>query len=376
MAEIFRAKTFSHGGFENLLVIKRILPHLGERPEFVDMFIDEAKVAVSLQHPNITQVFDFGKVGDGYFIAMECIDGKDLLEIMKALARQKKRLPIPFAAFIAMEVCRGLMHAHTRKDVDGQPLKIVHRDVSPGNVLISYEGMVKLADFGIARAVFANAPEMGMLKGKYEYMSPEQAAGEIVDYRSDLFSIGVILWEMLTGKRAFRTSSEEETLDRVRSVNLPNPKRVNPAVPDALDAICMKALSLERSNRFADAREMYDALRTFMGGVTSEHARSDLTRFMGAVFESEIAHERRSLKAGTVAALQWREGGWDDADSNTLSSWTRTNLIDQARAAPAVAALAIVAVLLMTMAAVSMMAGSGATNVPVIDPAPVIERVP
>src|SRR5690349_9807815 len=179
MAEIFKAKTFSHGGFENLLVIKRILSHLGESDEFVEMFIDEAKVSVALQHTNIVRIYDFGKILENYFIAMECVDGKDVRAMLRKLSRKRRFLPIEFAAYLAHEVCKGLDYAHRKTDLHGRPYGIVHRDISPSNILVSYEGDVKIADFGIAKAErnTYNTKD-GVLKGKFEYMSPEQASGE------------------------------------------------------------------------------------------------------------------------------------------------------------------------------------------------------
>jgi len=377
MAEIFRAKTFSFGGFESLLVIKRILPELGVRPEFVDMFIDEARVAVALQHPNITRVFDFGKVGDDFYIAMECVAGKDVLQLMKALAHRRERMPMPFVAFVAMEVCRALSHAHSRRDLDGNPLGIVHRDVSPGNVLVSYEGQVKLADFGIARAVFASAPEIGLLKGKYEYMSPEQASGQPVDHRSDIFCAGVVLWEMLTGRRAFRTATEEETLDRVRGARLPSPAKVNPAVPAALDVICLRALCRDPSQRYADAGQMYAELRAFLEPHTSEQVRVELTRFMGEVFREEMARERASLQSGTSAALVWKQGGWDEPDVETLPGWSQAILVDQVRAIPGVAAVGLAAlVVLLLLFALSKLTPPQSLPVPEVVPVEVVPAVP
>ena len=193
MAEIFKAKTYSHGGFENLMVIKRILSHLGENEDFVEMFIDEAKVSVALQHANITRIYDFGKIVNNYFIAMECVDGKDVRNLLRKLARRREYLPIEFAAYIAHQACRGLAYAHAKRDVDGKPYGIVHRDMSPANILVSYEGDVKIADFGIAKAELnSGTTDAGTLKGKFEYMSPEQARGEDIDGRSDLFSLGIV----------------------------------------------------------------------------------------------------------------------------------------------------------------------------------------
>src|SRR5688500_4889626 len=243
MAEIFKAKTYSHGGFENLLVIKRILPHIGENSDFIEMFIDEAKVSVALQQPNIVRIYDFGKILENYFIAMECVDGKDIRNVLRELARRKEFLPPKFCAYVAFEVCKGLHYAHTKTDLQGNPYGIVHRDISPSNILISYEGEVKIADFGIAKAE-SNAYQTrdGMLKGKFEYMSPEQAQGKEIDHRSDIFSLGIILYEMMTGRRLFKTDSEIATLKKIREGEIDAPSKLKPDIPPALEAICMRAL--------------------------------------------------------------------------------------------------------------------------------------
>jgi serine/threonine protein kinase len=175
MAEVFKAKSFSHGGFEKLLVIKRILQHLSDNDEFIDMFIDEAKISVELQHPNIVQIYDFGRIQENFFIAMECVEGKDVKDILRKLAERRKLLPTEYAVYIAHEICKGLDYAHKRTDMQGSPLGIIHRDVSPSNILVSYGGEVKVADFGIAKAqISAYNTKGGVLKGKFEYMSPNR----------------------------------------------------------------------------------------------------------------------------------------------------------------------------------------------------------
>ncbi|MFN7147789.1 MAG: serine/threonine-protein kinase, partial [Myxococcota bacterium] len=217
MAEVFLARSFGVEGFEKRLVIKRILPELAQNPRFVQMFVHEAKLSVSLAHPNIVQVFDLGKVGDDPYMAMEYIQGRDLTQVLRVLRRNGERLPIPIAVTIAAAVARGLAYAHARAAPDGRPLHIVHRDVSPHNIMVSYEGDVKLVDFGIARLVGeregADAKRPG--GGKFAYMSPEQAAGKPLDHRSDIFSLGVVLFEMLAGRRLFADGDPDEKLRAV-----------------------------------------------------------------------------------------------------------------------------------------------------------------
>ncbi len=314
MAEIFLAKTYGHAGFENLLVIKRILPHIGENSEFVEMFIDEAKVTVALQHPNVVRIYDFGKLMQNYFIAMERVDGKDTRNILRKLARRKQHLPPRFAAYVAHEVAKGLQYAHTKTDMQGNAYGIVHRDVSPSNVLVSYEGEVKIVDFGIAKAeINAYETRDGVLKGKFEYMSPEQATGKDVDGRSDIFSLGIILYEMLTGRRLFKTESEIATLKMIRDGDFPKPTVHNPKIPDRLELIVLKCLATQPTDRYRDGLELADDLREFLFPATPDTLRPDVSAFMKDLFTDEIADERSRLEAGAAVAREMR-----DADPDAL----------------------------------------------------------
>jgi len=308
MAEVFKAKSFSHGGFEKLLVIKRILQHLSDNEEFVDMFIDEAKISVELQHPNIVQIYDFGRIAENYFIAMECVEGKDVKGILRKLAERRKLLPMEYAVYIAHEMCKGLDYAHKRTDMQGAPLGIIHRDVSPSNILVSYSGEVKVADFGIAKAqISAYNTKGGVLKGKFEYMSPEQARGEELNNQADLFATGIILHEMLTGRRLFKSDSDIKTLERIKSVDVQPPSKLNPAIPKRLDDIVMRALSNDREIRFRDARELQTALLEFMYPATPDLTRENLGHFLTELFSAEIRSERDRLESGTKAAADLNE---------------------------------------------------------------------
>ncbi len=304
MAEIFKAKTFSEGGFENLVVIKRILPHISENADFVEMFIDEAKVSAALQHPNVVRIYDFGKIHDNYFIAMDCVEGKDTRGILRKLGRLKRHLPTRFAAFIAHETAKGLHYAHTKTDIQNNPYGIIHRDISPSNILVSYEADVKIADFGIAKAE-SNAYQTrdGVLKGKYEYMSPEQAEGKSLDKRSDLFSLGIILYECLTGRRLFKTDAEVKTLEKIRSCDFRPPRKYRPDIDPKLEAIVLKALSKHPEDRFQSGSEFADALREYLFPATPDAIRKEFKAFLGEIFADEIAAERQRLHAGTLTAL-------------------------------------------------------------------------
>ncbi len=325
MAEIFKAKSYSHGGFEHLLVIKRILPHIGENAEFVEMFIDEAKVSVALVHSNVIRIYDFGKINENFFIAMECCDGKDCRNILRKLARGRRWIPMNLTANLAHEVARGLHYAHTKNDANGKPYGIVHRDISPSNVLVAYEGDIKIADFGIAKAE-SNAYQTkdGVLKGKFEYMSPEQANGTEVDARSDVFSLGIILWECLTGRRLFKGESETATLRKIREDEIPPPSRVNPQVAPELDRIALRALERDLSRRYQTAQEMADDLRDYLLPATPDRLKVELAQFMQDLFAEELVEERGRLQAGSAAAGQYKEKlaaeGWEGQTNSTMGA--------------------------------------------------------
>lgn len=303
MAEVFKAKSYSEAGFEKLLVIKRILDHLSDNDEFVEMFIDEAKLSVELQHANIVQIYDFGRFGDNYYIAMECVEGKDIKGILRKLAQLRKLMPRELALLIAHEMCKGLDHAHKKANHAGEALHIVHRDISPSNIIVSYSGEVKVADFGIAKAESsAFDTKDGVLKGKYEYMSPEQASGQRIDHRSDLFATGIILHEMLTGRRLFKTDSDLKTLEKIKNAPVPPPSELNPSVPPELDRLVLKALARDPDERFADCRALQVAILDFLAPQTPDSLRATLQQFMTELFVEEIAGERAKLAEGSRAA--------------------------------------------------------------------------
>ena len=305
MAEIFRAKTYSHGGFQQTLVIKRILKHLGDNEDFVEMFIDEAKLSVALQHANVIRIYDFGKLLDNYFIAMEWVDGKDVRNLLRKLAKNGDYLSIEMAAFIAYEACKGLHYAHTKTDLKGQPYHIIHRDVSPSNLLVSYDGDVKVADFGIAKAKSnAGTTDVGIIKGKFDYMSPEQAEGRAVDHRSDVFALGVVFWEMLAGRRLFKGATDIETLGRVRAAMVDAPSIVNPRVPPAFDRVVMKALARRPEDRYSSAEAMAEDLLVLMKPDNPDQVRQRLGKSMQALFAVEIAAERARLDTTTDVAAR------------------------------------------------------------------------
>ena len=296
MAEVFKAKSYGVEGFEKVVVIKRILPELAESDQFVEMFIHEAKLAVRLSHANVVQVFDLGiapgtVVGsmpsaDAYYMAMEYVSGLDLATLLARCRRQQVQIPVEMAVYVAAEVAKGLDHAHRRRDEQNQPLNIVHLDVSPQNVLLSLEGEVKVTDFGIAKAVGVLEPtgiedtRARQLKGKFGYMSPEHAEGEPVDARSDLFSLGTVLYEMLAGVNPFSAPTSFETLRRVSTVEYPPVELLRPDVPPELVALLRTAMAPKQSDRFADAGRMYEALLAFLYSQGRRFSAHDLADFL------------------------------------------------------------------------------------------------
>ena len=261
MAEVFKAKILSTHGFEKLLVIKRILPNLAADKTFVSMFIDEAKLTAQLIHPKIVQVTDFGEDGGQYFIALEFVDGFDGLALLRSAAQKHVRLPIPICMFVASEVLDALDYAHNAKDGDGRPMHLVHRDISPSNVFIARRGDVKLGDFGIAHAQERESKtQAGTLKGKYGYMSPEQVTGGDLDGRSDIFAVGIVLAEMLMGKRLFSAPNDLDVLLMVRDGRLERWDKYGKDIPPRLDAIVRKALAKSLDERFQSAADFRDAL--------------------------------------------------------------------------------------------------------------------
>ncbi len=291
MAEVFRAKTFGVAGFEKTVALKRILPHFAADEGFVEMFVREAKIAVRLSHANVVQVYELGRVAEDYYIALEYVDGSDLKALVK-----KGPLPVDLAAWIAQRICAALHHAHAAVDDAGGSLGIVHRDVSPHNVLLSWNGEVKVADFGIAKlASGVRHTRTGTVKGKLAYMSPEQSLGESdLDGRSDLFAVGIVLFEMLTGRRPFDGETDREILRKVQQDEPPPPSAMATGVPAELDAVVAKALAKRRDDRFSDGQAMGRALGLFLQRRAAES---------GAVVEEEdLARLMRERLGGKGAA--------------------------------------------------------------------------
>jgi eukaryotic-like serine/threonine-protein kinase len=318
MAEVFKAKTFGVEGFERLLAVKRILPNIAEDEEFITMFIDEAKIAVQLQHANIAQIFDLGKVDESFFIALEYVHGRDLRSIFDRMRSRGEAVPIAMACYMVMQVCEGLDYAHNKRDGQGRELHLVHRDISPQNVLIGYEGEVKLIDFGIAKAAGkASKTQAGILKGKFGYMSPEQVRGLPIDRRSDIFAVGIVLYELLTGERLFVGESDFSTLEKVRNVEIVPPSSYNKKIPPELEKLVLKALARDPEDRYSNAIDLHDDLQSFLYSIGEFYSRKDLSAWMKKTFAVEIEEDNAKLEqyrqiAAPVAAsaeVSRRAGG-------------------------------------------------------------------
>jgi serine/threonine protein kinase len=320
MAEVFRAKITSSHGFEKILVVKRILPHLAADPNFVSMFIDEAKLTAQLTHPKIVQVLDFGEVRGQFFAALEYIDGFDALGLLRVAAQKRVQVPRPLSLFIVSEVLEALDYAHNARDMDGKPMQIVHRDISPSNIFISKRGDVKLGDFGIAHAERRESKtQAGTLKGKYGYMSPEQVVGRPIDARSDLFAVGVVLAELLTGRRLFSAPADLDVLLKVRDVKLDRLDKYGADLPKALDRIVRRSLLKNPGERFASAAEFREALADYLFSTGQRIGASDLRLFTGTLFDTSpdaaarLLQEARRMEtpkaASKPAAAQATAGG-------------------------------------------------------------------
>lgn len=296
MAEVFRARRFNETNLRRFLAVKRILPNLAEDTEFITMFIDEAKVSIQLNHPNVCQMYELGRLNDSYYIVMEFISGRDLLAIQNRFRKQKRIMSVSQAVYIVSEICEGLDYAHRKVDDDGRPLSIIHRDISPQNVIVGYDGLVKVIDFGIARAATKNQQtQVGVLKGKFGYMSPEQVAAGPIDHRSDIFAVGTLFWELLTARRLFHAETDFATLEKVRHARVQPPSRKNPHVPEEIDRIVLRALARKPEERYQSAGELGADLRAFLAAVKPPYTRDTLSNWMVNAFKEHVQEERHKI---------------------------------------------------------------------------------
>jgi len=297
MAEIYLARQTGIGGFEKLVVVKCILPHLAREKTFVEMFLDEAVIAAQLNHPNIVQIYDLGQADQDYYIAMEYLEGESLGHLASEGTRLGKPLPPNLAAGIVAQICDGLAYAHTFEDEQGRALGIVHRDISPHNVIVLFSGMVKIVDFGIAKAATkAHQTKVGTLKGKLAYMSPEQCMGSKVDARSDIFSLGVVLWELLTRKRLFKRDVEPAMIRAIMDEPIPKVSELRAELPTGLAEIADRALNKKPEERFQNSAEMATALRNFLKGESGEAGPVQIADYLHEVLGSKARTKKHVLE--------------------------------------------------------------------------------
>ena len=299
MAEMFRAKLTGAQGFEKLIAVKKILPNLSGEENLVTAFIDEAKLAALLHHENIIQIYDFGRMDGQYFIAMEYLFGKDLRTITRMARKKDLALGMENILYIISRICAGLDYSHNLKDLQGSPLNIIHRDINPQNILITYEGQVKIIDFGIAKAASHNTQtKENLIKGKLAYMSPEQANGQKIDHRSDIFSTGIIFYELLAARRMF-SGETMHVLSLVREAQYDPPEEVIPDLPSKLNAILRQALAKDPDDRYKNAGDMLADIEEFMLELSLHPNARNFTGYMKELFEEEYAEEELALWAKT-----------------------------------------------------------------------------
>lgn len=312
MAEVFLAKTSGYKGLERLVAIKRIHGHLAADRKFTSMLIDEANLAAKLTHANIAQIFDLGKVDGQYYIAMEYVHGRDLRAVFHHHQVLGTPVPTAQACYIGLRMCEGLEYAHNRRDYSGRELGLVHRDVSLNNLILSFDGELKLIDFGVAKAAGRSVhTEPGFIKGKIAYMSPEQLARRPLDRRSDVFACGIVLFEVLTGKSLFPETNLRELMQRVRDAAVPRLRDIRPKIPSELEEIVLKALRRDPDDRYASAGELHDALLDFVHRYGHHITRAQIASWM-----KELYHDHYYAESGHITAL-WQRNRQLDGDGDS-----------------------------------------------------------
>ncbi len=305
MAEVFKANSTSLQGFEKLVAIKRILPKLAKNERFIRMFLDEAKLSLHLSHTNCVQVFDLGLADGTYFIVMEFVDGVNLKHVIEESRAKRRSIPVEQAVYVALEICKGLAHAHKKKDQKGNHLAIVHRDISPPNILISNEGEVKITDFGLAKAKSqVETTDPGVVKGKFGYLSPEAAHGEDVDARTDIFAVGILLWEMLTGTRLFLGDTDLDTLQQVRTNAVPPLSKYRKDVPSAIEEVVLRALETDIATRYQTIEELGRELAKRMFQHGKPVTAFDIAEWVRSIRDAQPKPARSQRDKAVEAAIQ------------------------------------------------------------------------
>lgn len=356
MAEVFRAESAGIEGFKKTVAIKRVLPHLSKHRKFIAMFLDEARLSAQLNHSNVVQVFDIGIGDKTYFIVLEYVDGADLKAIIETLRQRRVTFPLHAAIHIAIQIAEGLSYAHELKDADGNGFGIVHRDVSPPNVIITRYGEVKLMDFGLAKANNQlEKSEPGIIKGKFSYLAPEAAMGHEVDARVDIFAVGIILWEMLAGRRLFMGESDYDTVRLVQQAKIPSLMTLNPQVPAAVDRVLAKALARDVNQRYPTARQLADDLLALLFTLgkpvgprdianlvaearrEKDRSRPDRANIIDRLIK-EALFEFTSLQDGSAeigsSGSRHRPSGTPSPDISGLHNWERDLSFTEPYSAP------------------------------------------
>lgn len=288
MAEVYLGEASSLEGFKKRVAIKRVLPHLAQNENFIQMFLDEARLSARLSHANIVSVFDISARDDTYFLIMEFVDGANLKRIMESLQRRGQRFPLPEAIYICAEACRGLAYAHELKDEHGHAIGIVHRDISPPNIMVTRQGEVKVADFGLAKAgTQLSQTDPGVVKGKFSYLSPEAAAGREVDARADVFSLGIVLWEMLAGRRLFLGETDYATVKLIQQANIPRLAPLNNQVDETFEELLLKALTRAPEDRYQSAQAFGDALTGYLFARQLKVTHYDIAKLVNAAISED-----------------------------------------------------------------------------------------
>lgn len=327
MAEVYLAKSLGAVGVNKFVAVKRILPQHSESQEYIDMFKEEAKIAVNLNHGNVVSIYDFGVEYKQFFLVMEHVEGRNLRQIVNEMKKANVQFTIDQIVYIAKEVAAGLDHAHRCIDGStGRPLNITHRDMSPQNIMVSFEGEVKIIDFGIAKAeTQIEATKAGTLKGKFGYMSPEQADGMPIDLRTDIFSLGIVLWELLANDRLFTSSSEAAILRKIRECQIPSIRKINPSVPPELERIVNKALAKDKSLRYQTAAALHRDLNRFLNTQYPEFSPHDFSVFIKTAFSQIYLEQKRRLVEYSKLAVQTQ----DDKTLVTRTVGNKTEVIAQ-----------------------------------------------
>jgi serine/threonine-protein kinase len=301
MAEVFRAESAGLEGFKKTVAIKRVLPHLSEKKQFIGMFLDEARLCSHLSHSNCVQVFDIGVGDNTYFIVMEYVDGADLKGVIEAYKDTGQRMPVEEACLICVRICEGLAYAHELQDSNGTSLHIVHRDMSPPNVLITRYGEVKIVDFGLAKANSQlEQSEPGVIKGKFGYLSPEAAQGKDVDARTDVFAVGIILWEMLAGRRLFQGNTDLETVRQVQKAQVPDIRTLRPDLPQHIVDVLNRSLAGDPNQRYQTARELGHDLNQAMFDLPRAVSSFDIAKLVEPVQRRKAAEKARKANEGSI----------------------------------------------------------------------------